>query len=101
LLKISITMGAGELAGQSGDWWLVAGSSAGDFFYFDLTLNNWQAGLVPTFTGPLQSIPYFGLPTISGLPPGEFDIYFGFDPVPNGTLDLELVAYDHLRLTVQ
>lgn len=99
VIRPMISMAAGSQAGQNGDWWLVA--SAGDAFYhFDLGVMNWRPGLLPSYTGPLTDLSYFPLPYVS-LPSGAYDLYFGFDSVPDGQLNMNALQYDKVRITVQ
>jgi hypothetical protein len=99
LLRLSLSMQAGVQAGQSGDWWLVAVDPAYGVLHFDLATMTWQSGLAATYTGPLFDIPYFPLP-YSSLPRGATDVYFGFDNIPNGTLDMQAATYDVVHIVV-
>ncbi len=101
LLKASVSMKAGPYIGQSGDWFLVLGQADGRYLHFDLATMSWQDGIVPTYTGPLFELPYFGLPAFDTLPPGTHSFYFGFDTVPNGQLDFDKVVYEQTQVTVK
>ncbi|OGA19724.1 MAG: hypothetical protein A3H32_20190 [Betaproteobacteria bacterium RIFCSPLOWO2_02_FULL_63_19] len=98
LLRLSVSMKAAAQAGPSVDWWMVTVGPAG-VFYFDLAAMSWKSGLVPTYTGPLGDLPFFALPYLN-LSAGTYDIYFGFDTVPNGSLDMQSATYDMVRVTV-
>jgi len=99
-VKVSIAMQAGREAGKPGDWWLVA-MAGGAFYSYDLATQAWQPGLTATYTGPLMAIPYFGLPTLAGLPAGSYTFYFGFDALANGSLDIGSTVYDTAVLDVR
>jgi hypothetical protein len=100
-IKVSVSLRAAALAGQAGDWWLVARTADGQFYHFDLPTMSWQPGLLATHTGALGDLPYFGLPTLAGLPAGRYDFYFGVDTVPNGALDFGSLVYEQTVLTVR
>ncbi|WP_395700024.1 hypothetical protein [Aquabacterium sp.] len=101
LLKPSVSLTAGPYIGQSGDWFVVLGLADGRWLHFDLATMSWQDGIVPTYTGPLFELPYFGLPAVDTLPPGTHSFYFGFDTVPNGQLDFDKVVYERTQVTVK
>lgn len=100
LRRISLGMHVGNMAGQAGDWWVVATSAQG-LFSLDLGTASWKAGLQPTYSGALQSFDYLPLPyeLTNNLPAGNYQFYFGFDPVPNGNLDTATLVWDHIELT--
>jgi hypothetical protein len=101
LKQISISMRAGDSAGENGDWWLVA-SALGGFYYLDLGTMTWQSGFGPSYTGPLTDLPFFALPLeLGNLPPGMATLYFGFDSIPNGSLDFNALKYDQVQVTVE
>lgn len=97
-LKISLSMLAGAMAGKSGDWWIVTGT-AGSLYYLDISTVTWRSGLMPSYTGPLVDFPYIGLP-LASMPSGSYDIFFIYDSVPNGTLDIDSLVYDKIHLLV-
>lgn len=101
MLKVSIGMEAGPSVGQPGDWWLVVVTADGQVYSFDLLSMAWRPGLASLYTGPLFSFPYFGLPTLDGLPQGTHSFFFAFDSVPNGSLDTSWLVYDRTSLTVR
>ncbi len=98
LLRPSVSMRPGTQLGQAVDWWLIAAAN-GNYFHFDLASSTWQAGIAVTYTGPLSSIPIAQLP-YARLPSGAYDIYFGFDTVPDGVLTLQSAVYESVHLTV-
>ncbi|MFZ5775348.1 MAG: hypothetical protein ACOY3Z_07680 [Thermodesulfobacteriota bacterium] len=99
--RLSISMGSGTNIGHSGDWWMVAVAANG-IFSLNLGTMQWQSGLTPTYAGPLMEIPYLALPLDLGtLPAGTYDFYFGYDGSQNGTLDVDSMQYDVVRMTRQ
>lgn len=98
LLRVSLTMKAGMQKGQQGDWWLVTATPAG-LTYFDLASLSWKNGIAATYTGALGDIDFFALPYMN-LPAGTYDLYFGFDSVPDGALSTPSLVYDVVRVTV-
>ena len=101
MLKVSVSMQAGQSAGQAGDWWLVVATADGQWYNFDLLTMSWKPGVVALYSGPLFSFPYFGLPTLDGLPVGTHSFFFAYDGVPNGVLDGGSLVYEHTSLTVR
>ena len=68
--------------------------------HFDLSTTSWKPGLTPTHKGPLFNIPPVVFYAVSGLPPGNYAVYFALDPVMNGTVDFDKLAYDYVMLYV-
>jgi hypothetical protein len=101
MLKVSISMKAGQSAGQAGDWWLVMLTAEGQWYNFDLLTMAWKPGLAALYSGSLFSFPYFGLPTLDGLPAGTHSFFFAYDGVPNGALDGNSLVYNRTTLTVR
>jgi hypothetical protein len=97
LLRPSLSVKAGSMAGTMGDWWIVSASAAG-FSHFDLGTFSWQPGIAPTFTGPLFDLSFFALPYLS-VPDGSYDFYFGFDAVPDGALSFSSLAFERTTAT--
>jgi hypothetical protein len=98
LLRPSVSVKAGSAAGTPGDLWIAA-STSGFFFHFNLDTMSWQQGLAPSLTGPLSDVPFFTLPYLN-LPPGVYNLYLGFDSVPDGQLSMESLSYEQTTLTV-
>lgn len=92
-LTLTISINPGDRLGKSADWWLLAATQSG-MFYYDLNSNTWQPGITATFQGNLFNISEFNISTQSGLPGGAYTFYFGFDDVVNGTLDLPNTLFD-------
>ncbi len=101
MIKPSISMLPGPFNGVNGDWFVVVGLADGRFLHLDLATMSWMDGVVPSYTGALFELPYFGLPEIDTLPAGTHSFYFGFDTVPNGQLDLNSAVYERTVLTVK
>lgn len=99
LQRTSVSMTAGAQQGQQGDWWLVKVTHDGSVYSFDLASQAWVSGIAATYTGALGDLSFYPLPYIS-LQPDTYDLYFGFDSVPDGALSMPSLVYDTVRLTV-
>jgi len=97
LFSAQMGLEAGDAAGQMADWWVVAVVGSSTFSL--MPSGNWAIGLQASFQAPLQN---FDQPMISnlGLPPGEFDLFFGVDLQPDGQLSLDSIRFDWVRIRV-
>jgi len=94
-VKITVDLGAGELAGQKADWYLTGWAPWG--IYSIVWGKGWVPGVVPFLAYPLfdlAALPVFGDP----LPAGSYIIAFGVDDRPNGKLD-GTVWWDYAAIT--
>ncbi len=97
-LSITVSLPDGGASGVNADWWLVAVTPAGYYYYVYPDL--WLAApdetsIRPGAQGALCDIAPTEVLAVSGLLPGAYEVYFGVDPVMNGALD-----YDSLRYAV-
>lgn len=91
---IQLRLEAGDAAGQSANWWIVAAMN-GQFIHLNLpdatTLTTgsgqigWESGLQAAFRAPLGDFEQTLLQNLV-LPPGEYDLYFGVDTDANQPL---------------
>ncbi len=84
-LDVSIELNPGIFTGLPVEWWLLAETEFG-IFHYSLD-GNWEYGYACTYQGPLFEIPDFKVLSTLGLPPGEYKLRFGLDPILNGILD--------------
>ena len=101
LLTISLT--AGALEQQNADWWVVAITPWGHFYYY-VYPNQWVdigtslSGVIPAYQGPLKNVSGVTLFDATGIPSGVYTIYFGVDTNQNGVLDRESLYYSSFNL---
>ena len=103
-VSIRVALDASTQPTPLADWWLVAETPSGDWYYF-IYQNQWvNAGsnlgnLGSAYRGPLFNLPAFEVLNIHGLPVGRYGFYFGVDTQPNDILDRPLY-YDSVIVNV-
>jgi V8-like Glu-specific endopeptidase len=87
MLVLTISLDPGRLEGQLADWWLVAESTLGQF-WFELR-SGWIRSDTPilAYGGPLITIDSYSVLETTGLQAGEYDVYFAVDDNANGIPD--------------
>ncbi|MDD2556748.1 MAG: hypothetical protein PHH87_00515 [Desulfuromonas sp.] len=84
-LDVSVELSPGIYSGLPAEWWLLAETEFGVFHY---SLNGtWVPGHTFTHQGPLFELPDFKVLSTIGLPPGEYKLKFGLDPIIDGILN--------------
>jgi len=96
-ISISLTPGANE--GGSADWWLVADTCEGWYFYN--IAGSWINGLATSYQGSLFNLPSIETLGANSLPECAHTFYFGVDTIMNGSLDLDQLYYDSVLTTEQ
>ncbi|MBF0608231.1 MAG: hypothetical protein SFH39_11385 [Candidatus Magnetobacterium sp. LHC-1] len=93
-LTVTIGLDAAGSAGINADWWLVAATPFGTYYYDVLSgAWAWKLGSSVTYTGPLFSVGEFSpLVGLSGLPVGIYDFSFKTDFNPNGGDDASIYS---------
>lgn len=102
----TVSLSAGTGLGENADWWVVADTPLG-WFYFDL-LTRWTfvvdpaAGLPTTHQGPLFDLAPFEILSFSvaGLPSGPYTFYFAVDTNMNGVIDFGELFFDSAEILV-
>jgi len=103
--SLAISLAAGAELGHNADWWLVAYTPWGHWYYYvypsrwidvGTTLND----VSPAYQGPLGNLSNLALFDITGLPGGSYVFYFGVDMAMNGVLDYGLLYYSSFPLAV-
>jgi hypothetical protein len=84
-LEVSLTLEPNDLKGEVADWWVVADTAAGWYFYDPF--RGWVPGVGVTFNGALFELNRFAVFRTNTLPPDLYRFYFGFDTVPDGRPD--------------
>lgn len=99
-VSIKVSLAPGNDEGTNADWWLVASTPFGLFSYVLMPQGfTWTPGVMPTVQFALFSLPSYEALNIP-LPVGAYEIYFGVDLVPNGSLDLSTLHYDSVKINV-
>jgi len=99
VLKLVVSLNpAAAYTGQNADWWLVASTPFG-WYYYNVGAGTWEPGLNVTYQGPLFNLASMEVLNITGLPAGAYTLYFGIDTTPNGIVDGQLF-YDSVAVTV-
>ena len=106
-LSITIALDPKSQNGLNGDWWIVASTPMG-LYYYDVSgaVRVWSSGLSATYQGPLFSIHQMALPDGSSTFPemisGTYIFYFGVDMNMNGLLDSGplFLFYDSVKVSI-
>ena len=101
--SLTISLNAGEKIGKNADWWFVAKTPWGHWFYY-VYPNRWidigtdLSKASPAYQGPLSDISSLVLFDTTGIPSGNYVFYFGVDTNMNGILDYDQLFYSSLPL---
>jgi len=94
---LSLTLNPCGYVGTNADWWLVAVTPFGTYWYNGVT---WVAGYVtPGHQGPLFALTDYEV-TLPTLPSGTYTFYFGVDLIPDGSVTYENLCFDSVTVTV-
>lgn len=99
-LSLTIELMPGEFVSENADWWLVAATPFG-IFHFQTVDFSWAPNLTYGHKGPLFCLGELEVLNISGLPAGSYTVYFGFDMIMNGLLDMGQAYYDFVTINIQ
>ena len=105
MLTISISLDTGAGDGRNADWWILAETPMGWYYYVYPGMwhiqGNSGADPLPAYEGalfdlsePLQVL------RVTGLQAGEYVFYFGVDTTVNGLVDMETIFYDWAAVKV-
>jgi len=101
LLTVTASLDPIDSYGEDADWWVAAASPLGLYWF---TLNSgWVKSLTPirVYGGPLFNLIPRSILEISTLPVGDYTFYFGVDMIMNGTLDLNNLFYDSVKVNIE
>jgi len=96
---------AGSKIEYNADWWVVAATPSGHWYYY-VYPNQWIDGgtdltqLSPAYQGQLFDLAAFELVNTSNVPSGTYTVYFGVDTKMNGLLDFDYLDYSAFELKV-
>jgi hypothetical protein len=103
--SLTISLVPNDELSQNADWWLVAYTPWGEWYYY-VYPNKWVnvgtdlGQAAPAYQGPLANIPSLPLFNITGLPGGNYSFYFGVDMNKNGVLDYGQLYYSSFPLNI-
>ena len=102
-LTITVSLDAGTSEGLNADWWIVADTPFGWYYY--VYPNGWYyapdlSDLEPAYQGALFTLGPVEVLNISGLPAGTYIFYFGVDDIMNGQLDLSDLYFDGVVVNI-
>lgn len=100
-LAVSVALDAGGYAGLTADWWVLAQTPFGWYYYDYANLQGWQAGTGLTYQGPLSNLAEYEIIAISGLQVGAYVFYFGVDTVPDGQISSDTLYYSSVTVNIQ
>ncbi len=98
-LKIYLALAGCKELGNNADWWVLADTPFG-WYYYRLPSLAFKSGLQVTYMGPVFDLVPFTVLDMSTLPAGNYNFYFGVDMVMNGVLELGLMYFDSVNITV-
>lgn len=100
LLSIAVSLLNANDSSQSGDWWFVADTPLGAFFY--VLPGYWTAASQPAHQGAFFSVGPAEVMNLNtaGLPAGNYVFYFGVDQLADGALDITTLTYDSAVVTL-
>ena len=104
-LTATIQVDAGEQTGEPADWWIVAATPMGWYYYEypDMWhgVGGSMTGLQTAYQGPLSDVTEpLEVLRVTGLPTGQYAFYFGVDTLVNSLLDGERLAYDGIAFEI-
>lgn len=101
MLVITVALNAGGYAGLTADWWVIAQTPFGWYYYDYTNLQGWQVGTELTLQEPLVDLAECEVLTISGLPVGTYVFYFGVDTVPDGQISYDTLYFSWVTVNIQ
>jgi hypothetical protein len=103
-LSITASLATGDGSGISADWWVVADTPIGLYYfappgiwYLASDLEN----IRPAYEGPLFDLAPVEVLNMTGLPAGTYVFYFGVDTNMNGHLDYPALYFDYVFVTIE
>jgi len=103
ILSITVSLEAVGLYGVDADWWIVADTPFGLYYYVYPDAWTYAADLDhvrPAYQGPLFNLSPFEVLNISGLETGPYTFYFGIDTDMNGRIDWDKLYVDAVQLNI-
>ena len=98
-LIIEIELYPGHYSGYPADWWVLADTSFG-WYYYHLS-SGWLPGQKVTYQGPLFDLSSLEVLNTSGLSTGNYIFYFGVDGKKDGKITYSSLYYDSVNVTIE
>jgi len=99
ILSVTIELDPGDYSGVAADWWCLADTPFG-WYYYNAGTEGWLPGFMVSYQGPLFELtPPSEVLNTSDLPIGGYRFYFGVDGNRNGNLD-EPLYYDSIEVNI-
>jgi len=98
-LPIEISLNPKREEGSEADWWLLADSPLG-WYYYDRETFGWIPGSRVGYQAPLSVIDPITVCSGTTLPHGSYTFQFGVDTEMNGIFDPDAAYIDSVQVTV-
>jgi len=99
-LSVRIALDTGSKLGDNADWWVLVQLPSGGWYHWEKT-SGWKSGLSVTYQGVLFDVSsYRVLNTSSLTTPGLYKFYFAVDMIMNGSIDMDQIDYDVVRVNI-
>jgi murein tripeptide amidase MpaA len=100
-LNVAVDLNPGRTAGLKADWWM-AGKAPSGWYWFTLD-RGWIRSDKPVraYGGELSLLSDYDVLNTSTLAVGEYDFHFGVDMMMNGSLDMDKLSSDVVRVTIE
>ncbi len=98
-VEVVVSLDPEAYSGQGADWWLVAETPSGLFYY---TFNGWTTSQRPVHQGSLFSLESYEVFTadVSGLATWTYTLHFGVDTVADGGITWGSLYYDSVIVEI-
>jgi len=99
-LSVRISLDTGSKLGDNADWWVLVQLPSGGWYNWKKT-SGWKPGLSVTYQGALFDVAsYRVLNTSSLTTPGLYKFYFAVDLNMNGSIDMDQIYYDLVKVNI-
>ena len=98
-LVLDVSLDAGAYAGLPVDWWLLADTPMG-WYYYNTSNGQWIPGWSVSAGAALSDLPVTRVYNDLLTTPGLYRVYFGVDYPMDGVLETDLLFYDSVEINV-
>ncbi len=99
-LSISIELLPQDRAGEDADWWVLAATPLGPYYYHAAS-DSWRKGEAVAYQGPLFELSPHEIPDIANLAKGDHTITFQVDTTMNGIVDTDVLYSDSVLIRIK
>ena len=100
-LSVTVELEPGDYPGYPVDWWVLADTPFGWYWYYDHLVSGWLPGQKVTYQGPLFDLSSLEVLNTSGLSTGNYIFYFGVDGKKDGKITYSSLYYDSVNVTIE